>query len=84
MHSRIREVNMFSFTEITSNFYDHLRGKYPNYRFVAKYWARVESSIDITTPSKGSFRIAKGLFYHNGKVCVTDLLEVKKRFWMSQ
>ena len=27
---RIREVNMLSFTEITSDLYDHLQGKYPD------------------------------------------------------
>ena len=34
---RIREVNMLIFTEVTLYFYDHLRGKYPNGKFSAKY-----------------------------------------------
>ena len=35
--SRIREVNMLSFTEITSDLCDHLRGKYPNDSYFSKY-----------------------------------------------
>ena len=53
----IREVNMLNFIEITSNLYDHLRGKYPDDSYLAKHWARVEPGSDITTPSKGSFHI---------------------------
>ena len=41
--SCIREVNMLSFTEITSDIYDHLLGKYPDVNYFAKYWTRVES-----------------------------------------
>ena len=76
--SRIREVNMLSFTEITSYLHDHLRGKYREDSYFAKYRTRVESRTTITTTSKESFRIANGLVYRNGKVCVLDLLEVKK------
>ena len=47
--------------------------------YFAKYWARVESGTDTTTSSKESFHIANGLLYRNGKVCVPDLLDVKKR-----
>ena len=64
--SRIREVSMLSFTEITSDIYDHLQGKYPDDSYFAKYWTRVESGIDTTTSSKESFHIANGLLYRNG------------------
>ena len=77
--SRIREVNMLSFTEITSDLYDHLRGQYPDDSYFPKYWARVESGADTTASSKESFHISNGLLYHNGKVCVPNLPEVKKR-----
>ena len=77
--NRIREVNMLSFTEITSNLYDHLQGKYPDDNYFAKDWARVESGTNTTTSSKESFHIANGLLYRNGKVCVLDLHEVEKR-----
>ena len=80
--SRIREVNMLSFTEISSDLYDHLRGKYPDDSYFAKYWTRVESGIDITTTSKESFHIPNGLLYRNGKFCVLDLPEVKKRIFL--
>ena len=68
-----------SITKITSNLYDHLQGKYPDDGYFAKYWARVESGTDTTTSSKEYFHIANGLLYRNGKVCVPDLPEVKKR-----
>ena len=61
--SRIREVNMLSFTEITSDLYDHLQGKYPDDSYFAKYRARVESGTDTTTSSKEYFHIANGLLY---------------------
>ena len=35
--SHIREVNMLSFTEITLDIYDHLRGKYSDDSYFAKY-----------------------------------------------
>ena len=71
--SRIREVNMLSFTEITSDLYDHLRGKYPDDSYFAKYWARVESGTNTITSSKEYLHIANGLLYRNGKVCVPNL-----------
>ncbi len=79
--SRIHEVNMLSFTEIKSDLYDHLRGKYLDDSFFRKFWARAESGIDAitTASSKGTFHIANGLLYRNGKVCVPDLPEVKKK-----
>ena len=77
--SRIREVNMLSFTQITSYLYDHLPGKYPDDSYFAKYWTRVESGTDITTTSKESFHIANGMLYYNGKIYVPDFPEVKKR-----
>ena len=52
--NRIREVNMLSFTEITSDIYDH------HDSYFAQYGARVESRIDI----------ANDLLYSNGKVQV--------------
>ena len=33
---------------------------------------------NITTTSKESFHIVNSMLYRNGKVCVLDLLEVKK------
>ena len=69
--SRIREVNMLSFIEITSNLYDHLRGKYPDDSYFTKYWTRDETRTNITTTLtlKEFFYIASGLLYRNGKVC---------------
>jgi hypothetical protein len=43
---------------------------------------RAEFGIEanqITKPSKSTFHISNGLLYSNGKVCVLDLLEVKKK-----
>ena len=76
--SLIKEVNMLNFIEITSNLYDHLQGKYHDDSYQI-YWARVESRTDITTPLKESFHIVNGLLHRNGKVCVPDFPEVKKR-----
>ena len=77
--SRIREVNMLSFIEITSYLYDHLWGKYPDDSYFGKYYARLESRTNITTTSKESFHIANGLLYRNGKVLesiqITIILE---------
>ena len=81
--SRIREVNMLSFTEITSDLYDHLRGKYPNDSYFAKYWARVEPGIDTTTSSKESFHIANGLLYRNGKSVFQICLRSKREFFLN-
>ena len=61
--SHIREVNMLSFIEITSYLYDHLRGKYLDDNYFAKYWTRVKFGTNITTTSKESFHIANGLLY---------------------
>ena len=44
-----------------------------------KCWTRVEFRTDITTTSTDSFLIANDLLQRNGKVCVPDLPEVKKR-----
>ena len=77
--SRICEVNMLSFTKITSDLYDHLREKYPDHNHFAKYWTRLNLGTNITTTSKESFHIVDGLLYRNGKVYVPYLPEVKKR-----
>jgi hypothetical protein len=80
--SRLHEVNMLSFTELKSDLFDLLRGKYLDDSFFKRYWVRAESGIEaneITKPSKSTFHISNGLLYRNGKVCVPDLPEVKKK-----
>ena len=72
-------VDVLSLTKITLELYDHLRGKYLDDNYFAKYWRTVESITDITTTSKDSFHIANSMLYCTGKVCVPDFLEVKKR-----
>jgi hypothetical protein len=80
--SRIHEVNMLSFTKLKSDLFDQLRGKYLDDSFFKRYWVRAESGIDaneITKPSKSTFHIPNGLLYRNGKICVPNLPEVKKK-----
>ena len=80
--SRIKEVNMLSFTEIKSDLLDHLRGKYLDDSYFSKYWTKAESGLDADTstlPSKATFHITNGLLYRSGKVCVPDLPNVKQK-----
>ena len=79
--SLIKEVNMLSFTEIKSDFLDHLRGKYLDDIYFSKYYTKAESGLDANTstlPSKVTFHITSGLLYRSGKVCVLDLPNVKQ------
>ena len=78
--SRIKEVNILSFTEIKSDLLDHLQEKYLDDRYFSKFWSKAESGNDAihsTTTSKVTFHISNGLLYRCGKVCVPDLPDIK-------
>ena len=58
--SRIKEVNILSFTEIKSDLLDHLRGKYLDDSYILKYWTKAESGLDANTrtlPSKATLSV---------------------------
>ena len=43
--SRIKEVNILSFTKIKFDLLDHLRGKYLDDNYFSKYWTKVVNLV---------------------------------------
>ena len=47
--SRIKEVNIPSFTKIKSYLLDHLGGKYLDDSYFSKYWMKTEYGLDVVS-----------------------------------
>ena len=81
--SRIREVNMLNFTEITSDLYDHLRGKYPDDSHLQNIGPSVESGIDITTTSMDPSTLLTVCSTVMGRSVFQICLRSKREFFLS-